>query len=221
MDYLANYLQTYLEKDVRAIESIADLSLYRQLMDVISEQTGSIRDDTRILKSLGCHRDTLNKYRGYLAATLMYQDIHPYINSILKRLVKSPKGYLINNGLISFLTGIYDRQLLIKTGQMGHRLENWFLNELQVWLNKGPGRHSIHFWRTGGGAEVDFIVKKPPYVYPFEITISNDIAQKKVNNLLRFRAYEPKADIGYYIYMGEAKWDEVNRIAYIPAWCVC
>lgn len=221
MDYLANYLQTYLEKDVRAIQSITDLSLYRNLMDIIAEQTGSTRDDTRILQALGCHRDTLNKYRGYLAATLMYQDISPYINSTLKRLVKAPKGYLINNGLISYLSGLQDLHVLCQTGQIGHRLENWFLNELHVWLNQNPGRHSIHYWRTSGGAEVDFIVKKPPHVFPFEITFSSHIEPKKVNNLIRFLSYEPKASIGYYVYMGDFKWDPALRIAFIPAWSIC
>jgi uncharacterized protein len=221
LDYLGNYLQTYLEKDVRAIESITDLPLYRHLMDIIAEQSGSVRDDTRMLQALGCHRDTLSKYRGYLAATLMYQDISPYINSTLKRLVKSPKGYLINNGLISYLSGLHDLTVLTQTGQIGHRLETWFLNELQVWMQQTPGRQSIHYWRTSAGAEVDFVVKKPPYVLPFEVTFSSHIEPKKVNNLLRFLAYEPKATRGYYIYMGDFQWDAVKRIAFIPAWSVC
>ncbi len=217
LDYLGNYLQTYLEKDVRAIESISDLTLYRFLMSVIAEQTGSVRDDHKILQALGCHRDTLNKYRGYLQATLMYQDVHPYINSTLKRLVKSPKGYLINNGLISFLTGLYDTSVLVKTGQMGHRLENWFLNELQVWLNGQPGKHDIYYWRTSAGVEIDFVVHMPPYVFPFEVTTSKIIDAKKVKHLLKFREYEPRATIGYYIYQGELQWDKENKIVFIPA----
>lgn len=220
LDYLGNYLQTYLEKDVRAIESITDLNLYRNLMDIIAEQTGSVKDDNRVLQALHCHRDTLNKYRGYLQATLMYQDIHPYINSTLKRLVKSPKSYLINNGLMSFLTGLYDTAVLTKTGQMGHRLENWFLNELQVWLNKKSGRHSIHYWRTSAGVEVDFVVYNPPHVIPFEVTTSKIIESKKVKQLLQFRQYEPKATIGYYIYQGEWHWDAEHKIVFIPAWFV-
>src|SRR5579872_130682 len=221
LDYLANYLQTYLEKDVRAIESITDLALYRNLMNIIAEQTGSVRDDTKILNALHCHRDTLNKYRGYLQATLMFQDIHPYITSTLKRLVKSPKGYLIDNGLVSFLQGIHDTGILTKTGQMGHRLENWFLNELQIWLNKNPGRHDICYWRTSAGAEVDFVVHKPPYVFPFEVTLSQLIESNKIKNLIRFREYEPRATVGFYIYMGDFKWDATNKIIFIPAWAIC
>jgi len=218
LDYLGNYLQTYLEKDVRAIESITDLTLYRHLMDILAAQTGSVRDDSKITQALTCHRDTLHKYRGYLQATLMYQELHPYINSTLKRLIKSPKGYFINNGLISYLTGLHHYPTLVNTGQMGHRLENWFFNELQVWLNRHPGRHSIHYWRTSSGVEVDFIVNKPPVVYPFEITFSKQIEHKKIKNLLKFREYEPKANIGYYIYRGDFHWDSENNIICLPAW---
>ena len=221
LNYLANYLQTYLEKDVRAIKTITDLPLYRQIMQIIAEQTGSVRDDDRILSVLRCHRETLNKYRRYMRATLMFDDIHPYINSSLKRLVKSPKGYLINNGLISYLQGIHDIDILIKTGQIGHRFENWFLNELMIWLNKTAGNHEIFYWRTSGGAEVDFVVKKAPHVYPFEITFGKNIEQRKVRNLMRFRESEPKVGFSFYIYMGEFKYDANKKIIFIPAWAVC
>ncbi len=220
LDYLGNYLQTYLEKDVRAIESITDLTLYRQLIDIAAEQTGSVRDDTRILQALGCHRETLNKYRGYLQATLMYQDIHPYINAALKRLVKSPKGYLINNGLISFITGIYDINLLEKTGQIGHRLENWLLNELQIWLNSSAGHHSANYWRTSSGVEVDFVVNKAPDIYAFEVTYAAVIESKKVRNLIKFREHESKTKLCCYVYMGEFNYDAENNILFIPAWAV-
>ncbi|MFN7098095.1 MAG: ATP-binding protein, partial [Gammaproteobacteria bacterium] len=221
LDYLANYLQTYLEKDVRAITSITDLTLYRHLMDIAAEQTGSVRNDARLLQALGCHRETLAKYRGYLQATLMYQESPPYINTTLKRLVKAPKGYLINNGLVSFLEGIYDLDILIKTGKIGHRLENWFFNEIQVWLNRNPGRHSVHYWRTSAGAEVDFVVSKRPNIYPFEVTYSSFIEPKKVQNLIRFREYEAKTEFAFYIYLGDFKFDHKNKIIFIPAWAVC
>jgi len=136
-------------------------------------------------------------------------------------LVKTPKGYLINNGLISYLQGIHDDELLRKTGHMGHRLENWFLTELMTWLSKTPDHHDIYYWRTSAGAEVDFIVKKGAAIYPFEITLSSHIESKKVQNLLRFREYEPKAKFCFYIYMGEFKYDSMNNIIFIPAWMVC
>ena len=221
LSYLGNYLQTYLEKDVLSIASISDLILYRRLMDIISEQTGSVRDDRRILQALSCHRETLHKYRYYLEASLMYQEIYPYINSNLKRLIKSPKGYLINNGLIAFLQGFNDWELLIKTGKIGVRLENWFLNELKIWLSQSALRNTISYWRTSAGAEVDFIVKKGNAIYPFEITHTNYIENKKIRNLFSFREYEPAVNYLYYVYNGDFIFDREQKIVFIPLWAVC
>src|SRR5260221_485373 len=64
--YLGSYLQTYLEKDIRDIKNISDLSLYQHLMQIIAKQTGSLRDDGKILAALSCSRNTLIKYRDYL-----------------------------------------------------------------------------------------------------------------------------------------------------------
>ncbi len=218
--YLNNYLQTYLEKDVRSIETITDLNLYRNMLDIIAEQTGSVRDDQRVTMALGCTRDTLKKYRGYLEATLLFTDIYPYIGNALKRLVKSPKGYLLNNGLISLLTGITDLNLLQKSGMIGHRLENWFLNELNAWNERSPLRQHINYWRTSSGIEVDFVIVKKPYVFPFEITYNSNIENKKIRSLKTFLQNEPKALWGYYIYRGEFAIDKENRIIFIPCWAV-
>jgi predicted AAA+ superfamily ATPase len=218
--YLNNYLQTYLEKDVRAIETITDINLYHNMMDILAEQTGSMRDDKRVTDSLRCTRDTFKKYRGYLEATLFYQDIYPFIGSSLKRLIKSPKGYLLSNGLISILTGLTDAHVLEKTGMIGHRLESWFLNELNTWGARLPVRHRIHYWRTSSGREVDFILLKKPHIFPFEITYQTQVDQKKVNNLKVFLQEEPKAVWGYYVYRGDFKIDYENKIIFIPCWVI-
>lgn len=218
--YLSNYLQTYLEKDIRALTTIADLNLYHKLIDIIAEQTGSVRQDTTIKEALGCSRDTLKKYRGFLLATLVYQEIYPYIGSTLKRLVKTPKGYLLNNGLISYLTGIEDLSILQKSGLIGYRFENWFLKELQIWLDRESARSAIYYWRTTSGAEVDFVVQKKPWVFPFEVTYSNRIQDKKIKNLCSFMQAEPKATEGFYVYSGDYYYDADKRIHFLPAWAI-
>lgn len=216
--YLSNYLQTYFEKDIRAITTITDLSLFRKLMEITAEQTGSIKDDQSILDALGCSRDTLKKYRGFLAATLIYREVYPFIGSTLKRLVKSPKGYLQDNGIISYLSGIDDISILEKTGLIGHRFENWLLKELEIWLD-GETKHSeIYYWRTSAGVEVDFVVERKPDVFPFEITYSTRIQAKKIKNLTTFMQDEPQAKLGFYVYMGEFKYDTKNKICFLPAW---
>jgi predicted AAA+ superfamily ATPase len=217
--YLNNYLQTYLEKDIRSLDTVSDLRLFQQLMDIIAEQTGSIRDDQRIMQSLGCARDTLKKYRGILLASLVYTELYPYINSSLKRLIKSPKGYLRDNGLIGALTGLIDLQILQRTGAIGHRFENWLLGEITTWLNRQIQRNEIHYWRTAQGAEVDFVVNIKPSIYPFEATFSEHVDRKKVNNLSNFIKDE-KIAWGFYVYRGEFQVDDQRKIIFIPAWAI-
>lgn len=214
--YLDNYLQTYLEKDIRGLTTISDLMTYRNLMKMAAEQTGSIRDDKKITEALGCARNTLHKYRGYLQATLQYTEIYPYIQSSVKRLVKSPKGYLTNNGLLSYFTGIYDKSILTTTGLLGHRFENWFLNELQVWLDSRSDFQQISYWRTNTGVEVDFILQFADKIIPFEITCSTQKKSQKIRHLQSFMATEPKAKWGLYVYLGELAFDEERQIIFLP-----
>lgn len=219
LSYLNNYLQTYLEKDVRAIEDVSNLHLYQQLMEMLAAQTGSIRDDQKLLQSLGCSRETLKKYKGYLSATLVYQDIYPFIHSTFKRLTKSPKGFLLNNGLISILTGIHEFEILQKTGLLGHRFENWFLQAINLCKDHWPSTHTrIDYWRTTGGAEVDFILDRKTTVLPFEVTLSRHQDRHKIKHLLQFMQHEPRATQGFYIYQGPYDYDPLTRIHSIPAW---
>ncbi|MFX8906952.1 DUF4143 domain-containing protein, partial [Acinetobacter baumannii] len=90
---------------------------------------------------------------------------------------------LLNNGLLSLLTGLTELPLLQKTGLIGYRLENWFLNELQTWISRSVLRDQIHYWRTSTGVEVDFVVVKKPYIFPFEVTYQTNIESSKVRNL--------------------------------------
>lgn len=219
LKYLGDYIQTYLEKDVRAIDTISDVQLFENVMRICAEQTGSLRDDTKILQALHCSRGTLSKYRDYLQATLQYTEVHPFVESSIKRLVKSPKGYLHTNGLLSYLTGIHNLSILKTTGLIGHRLENWFLNEIQIWLDTRPESHHISFWRTATGLEVDFVVSLGGVVVPFEIAYTVQGLSKKVNTLKKFMA-DSSAKLGIICYPGQLAYDNENHILYLPAWMV-
>ena len=219
--YLDQYIQSYLEKDVRKIAEIADIDLYQKLLEVLAEQTGSLRDDTRLLGALGCARNTLKKYRSYLIATMVYHEVFPIMNDTLKRIIKSPKGYVRNNGVVSFLTGLDTMQLLKSTSQIGHRLENWFLKELQVWLDREVKRQRICFWQTSSGTEVDFIVDRKIQILPFEVTNSTRIDSRKLRNLATFMSKTKNVTIGILIYNGEYVYKPDLKIHCIPAWAIC
>jgi hypothetical protein len=220
LKYLSNYLQTYLEKDIREISNIGDLILFENLMKVMAEQTGSIKDDQKVINALKCSRNTIQKYQGYLMATWQYFEVEPYIGNTLKRLVKSPKVYLKNNGLISYFTGIKDFSILNQTGLIGHRFENWFLNELNSFMDSLSDFYKVYFWRTHSGQEVDFVVQIGQKIVPFEVTYSTLILPKKIRNLKAFLEDESKSTFAVYLYRGSLKFDKENKILFIPAWII-
>ena len=127
---------------------------------------------------------------------------------------------LRNNGLISVLTGLVEYKTLASSGLIAHRFENWFLNELSIWLERDSMRSEIYFWRLESGAEVDFIVEKKPFVYPFEVTYNTMPDMKKLRNLSKFLEEEARAKWGYYIYRGDFLIDNERHICFIPAWAV-
>ena len=220
LKYLSNYLQTYLEKDIREISTISDLSLYENLMRVMAEQSGSVRDDQKVMNALQCSRGTIQKYQGYLGATWQYVEIEPYVENTLKRVVKSAKSYLRNNGLISYFTGINQLSVLSQAGLIGHRFENWFLNELSSFLDPRSVYHKVYFWRTHSRQEVDFVVQLGEKVVPFEVTYSSQRSAKKIRNLKAFLAENSKVDFAVYLYRGSLEFDQESKILFLPAWMV-
>src|SRR5262249_8347099 len=129
-----------------------------------------------------------------------------------------PKGYLINNGLVSYLTGVHDLSVLKITGLIGHRFENWFLNEIQTWLDKAAERHQINFWRTAYDAEVDFVLTLGSQIIPIEVTYAPQISTKKLHHLKSFMQHTPKSTLGLFCYTGPLSFDGDHRILFLPAW---
>ena len=89
---------------------------------------------------------------------------------------------------------------------------------MQTWLDAQAENRHIYFWRTAGGAEVDFVVTVGKQTVPFEITYSSHIETKKLNNLKSFMKNSPEASIGVFCYSGPLAFDEENRLLFLPAW---
>lgn len=218
--YLANYRQTYLEKDIRALEQVENLKAFDQLVEVIAQQTGSLRSDQHLLEAIDLSRETLKKYRRILEATLLYTEIEPYIGSTLRRIVKAPKAYLADEGLISHCTGLYEVAQLERSGTIGTRFENWVLRSMQTLLTLQPLPCDIRYWRTSGNVEIDFILDFKRQVIPVECKYASQPDHRHTAHLRRFLTLEKKAPFGVVIYRGEFRYDVASHIYYFPAWAL-
>lgn len=218
--YLANYRQTYLEKDIRSLEQVGDLRAFNQLLEMLAYQTGNLRQDKRLYDALGISPQTLSKYLSILEATCLYYEVPPYIHTPFKRLFKSTKSYLVDNGLLSFLRGIYGLDLLEGADVVGVWFENWVMGCIKTILAAQFLGPKFYFWKTTGNVEVDLILEFENHIIPIEIKYSQRPDTKKTKHLKRFLIEEPRAPFGILIYNGPYQYHPKDRILYFPAWAL-
>lgn len=156
--WFASYVQTYLERDVRAISAIRDLATFRRFLGLLATRTGQILNKTDLAAPLGVSVPTITEWLSILEITGQIALVPPYFESFGKRIVKSPKLYLLDSGLASFFLGIESEQELLRAPFLGPLFEGFVASEVvKRQLNAGR-RREIYYFRDQQGLEVDFVV---------------------------------------------------------------
>ncbi|MBI5399706.1 ATP-binding protein [Candidatus Saganbacteria bacterium] len=158
--WFSSYIQTYLERDIRAISAIKDLSTFRRFLSLLAARTGMILNKTDIAAPLGVSVPTLSEWLSILETTGQIIITPPFFENFGKRLIKSPKIYFADSGLVSYLLGIETEAALLKSPFLGQIFEGFVASEIaKHQINTGK-RREIYYFRDQQGLEVDFIVPK-------------------------------------------------------------
>ena len=156
--WFRSYVQTYLERDVRAVASIRDLSTFRRFMGLIAVRCGQMLNKTDIAAPLGVSVPTLTQWLGILEITGQILLIPPYFENFGKRIVKTPKLYFTDSGLAASLLGIRRADDLLTSPFRGVLFEGLVASEIvKHRLSRGLDR-GLYYFRDRQGLEVDFIV---------------------------------------------------------------
>lgn len=156
--WFRSYIQTYLERDVRAISSIKDLSTFRRFLSILSSRCGAVLNKTDLAAPLGVSVPTLSQWLNILEATGQIIIVPPFYQNFGKRLIKSPKIYIVDSGLASYFLGIDTESDLRKSTFFGQIFEGFVASEIvKHQINNGK-RREIYYFRDQQGLEVDFIV---------------------------------------------------------------
>lgn len=175
-DFYPSYIQTYLERDVRNILNISSLSLFRIFLGVLAGRAGQLINYSSIANQVGVNLKTIQSWLSILETSYIVYLVRPYHKNYNKRLVKSPKLYFYDTGLLCSLLGIKQENELQFHSMAGAIFENFIFNELQkLHLNRGliP---EIYFWRDNTGNEIDCIMCSGTMVNVIEIKSSTTIA---------------------------------------------
>jgi uncharacterized protein len=156
--WFASYLQTYLERDVRQILAIRDLTTFRRFLAVVASRHGQLLNKTDLAAPLGVSVPTITQWLGVLEATAQILVVPPFYENLGKRILKTPKVYIADSGLACHLLGIDTKSELTKSPFAGALFEGFIGFEIaKSQVNRGR-RREIYSFRDQQGLEVDFVV---------------------------------------------------------------
>lgn len=177
--------QTYLERDLLNIKSIENIPDFNRLLSLVAFRTGGLLNLSDLSRESGLPFTTLRRYMNLLEVTYQVFLLRPYFTNIGKRLVKTPKIYMTDTGMASYLRGIEDWSALEHQGQTGAIVETWVALELLKLLPVSDHRLRLYFWRTQSGQEVDFLVERGQKLVAIEVKWGHRIHDSDVVNLER------------------------------------
>jgi len=158
--WFASYLQTYLERDVRAISNIRDLVTFRRFLALLASRHGQVLNKTDLAAPLGVSVPTVSEWLHILEITNQIIVVPPYFENLGKRLIKSPKVYWGDPGLACHLLGITSEAELQRSPFSGQLFEGFVAAEiLKSQVNRGA-RKELYYFRDQQGLEVDFLLPK-------------------------------------------------------------
>jgi predicted AAA+ superfamily ATPase len=153
-----SYIQTYMERDVRSLKAVKDLSTFRRFIALLASRHGQILNRSDLAAPLGLSVPTISEWLGILQTTGHVLLVPPYFENFGKRLIKSPKVYWVDSGLVAFLLGLETRIQLERSTFIGPVFEGFIASEIvKNQANRGRPRE-IYFFRDEQGLEVDFLV---------------------------------------------------------------
>jgi len=201
----ASYMQTYLERDVRTLRQVGDLTLFQAFLRTLAARSAQLINLTDIARDLGVAVNTIKAWLSVLEATYQVIILRPYHANIGKRLVKTPKVFFADAGTLCNLTGLKDPEHAARGPMGGSIMETVVVSEIyKSLLNRGE-EPRIHFWRTSTGTEVDIVVEWEQKLIPIEVKLSSTPRPGMAAGIKAFRAsLGDRVAPGYVVHPGEA-----------------
>jgi predicted AAA+ superfamily ATPase len=178
VDWLGNYFQTYVERDVRDVINVGDLETFSRFVRLCAGRNGQLLNLSSLANDCGITHTTSKRWISILEASFIVFLLRPHFKNFSKRLIKSPKLYFLDTGLLTFLLRIRSAEDLRIHALYGNIFESYVISELlKNYMNRGE-EHAIYFWRDSTGNEIDVIIDEGDCLIPLEIkagqTVTSD-----------------------------------------------
>lgn len=209
-----NYINTYLEKDVRQIKQVIDLMKFQHFLKLCAGRVGQLVNLSSIAVECGVKDKTIKEWLTVLEVSFVIYLLRPYHNNFNKRLVKQPKLYFYDTGIASSLLGIQSAEQLDSHYAKGHLFENFVINELlKARFNAGK-ESNLYFWRDVKGREIDVLIENGQDLVPIEIKAGTTVNSDFFKNIKSWETIHTSKR-SYIIYNGETEQIRSNGTAIV------
>lgn len=219
--FYPSYIQTYVERDVRQLQSIGDLAAFERFLQLCAGRVGQAFNQSAIAVETGVSAPTIARWMSVLQTGFIAYLLPPFFKNYNKRITKTPKLYFYDTGLVCSLLRIRSASELNEHFARGALFENFVINEvMKSLLNRGT-RPDLYFWADSSGYEVDLIVNQGATQYPVEIKSADTLRPEFFRNLELFQKVSgtPPTD-SYLVYQGSENQDRsagrVRNWQYLP-----
>ncbi|NBB80224.1 MAG: DUF4143 domain-containing protein [Verrucomicrobia bacterium] len=209
----ANYYRTYVERDVRQLIQLKDASLFEKTVKLLAGRSGQIVDYSSLANDVGVDAKTIRSWISILEASFILFKLPPYYENFGKRVIKSPKYYFTDVGLLCYLLGIREADQITRDPLVGQIFENLVVIEyLKARYNRGLAA-DLYFFRDSKGNEVDLLAQAGRSVHAFEIKSTATFKLDQLKGLGRFAKLTDSVDLEGLIYNGASRKLSGNRRA--------
>jgi hypothetical protein len=168
-DFYSGYLATYIERDVRQIKNIGDISTFQRFMQLLAGRTGQLFNASAISNDLSIDSKTATSWLNVLEASYITYRLPPYFKNFGKRLTKSSKVYFYDTGLLSYLLGIDNIKEMDTHFARGSLFENLVISEVKKHIINNSYNIRTYFWRDSNVNEIDLLLDKGSKIDAIEI----------------------------------------------------
>lgn len=185
-NWYKSYIATYVERDVRQIQNVVDLSLFQKCMQLCAGRIGQVLNVSALSADLGISVHATNQWLSILEACYIIFRLQPYYNNFSKRLIKAPKLYFYDTGLATTLLGISTTEQLFTHYLRGNLFESMIISDLKKQYYNSGDIPRCYFWRDHGNYEIDCIIETHTKPIALEIKASSTFNSHFLDNLQRW-----------------------------------
>jgi len=222
-DFMAGYVQTCLERDIRAFGDIRDLGEFGRFLGIEAALTAQEVNDAHLGREVGVSGNTARRWRDLLVSTFQWRELPAHSGNALKRVSQRRKGHMLDTGLACYLQRLGSPDALAVSPLLGSIFESWVVSLVHQQMAGLKLPPLVRHWRSAGGAEVDMVLERDGMLYPVEVKCKTVLSGHDLRGLRAFRESCGQSRVGtaLVVYAGTEAFRTDSSTIALPWDAVC